>query len=191
MSIPPDLLLRHVRALSRLRRIRVSFDDAFRNAEAVIPRLQELKLPVLLFVCTGYARTGAPFTIPELASDDPEDLNELRTMSWNDLRRLADIGVEIGSHTVSHPHLPILSDSELRREVSGSKSEIEDELARPCTEFAYPYGEFDGRVRAAARAAGYERAYGLQGSDSDPYAFPRLDLYRRDSVASALIKGLF
>jgi peptidoglycan/xylan/chitin deacetylase (PgdA/CDA1 family) len=115
----------------------------------------------------------------------------MRTMTWDDLRRLVDTGVEIGSHTVSHPHLPMLSDDELRRELSDSKKEIETELGRTCTELAYPYGEFDSRVRAAAWLAGYERAYALRGSHSDPYALPRLDLYRRHGVTSALRKALF
>jgi len=84
----------------------------------------------------------------------------------------------------------MLYDDELRRELSDSKQEIETELARPCTELAYPYGEFDARVGAAARLAGYERAYALRGSHSDPYAMPRLDLYRRHGVTSALIKAL-
>jgi peptidoglycan/xylan/chitin deacetylase (PgdA/CDA1 family) len=189
MSMPPDLLLRQVRALARFKRIRVSFDDAFRNAGTIIPSIQRLKLPIVIFVSTGYTRTGAPFTISELASDDPEDLNELRTMNWDDLRRLEDTGVEIGSHTVSHPHLPTLSDGELRDELSGSKAEIEDELGRPCIEFAYPYGEHDDRVRRAARAAGYERAYSLRGSRSDPFALPRMDLYRRHGVVAALARA--
>jgi hypothetical protein len=180
-----------VRALARVKHIRVSFDDGFRSAGTFIPSIQGLDLPVVLFISTSYARSGAPFTIPELASEDPEDLNELRTMIWDDLRRLVDTGVEIGSHTVSHPHLPMLSGDELRRELSESKLEIETELGRPCTELAYPYGEFDSRVRAAARLAGYERAYGLRGSQSDPYGLPRLDLYRRHGVTRALLKALF
>jgi len=185
LSIEPELLLRQVRALSRFRRLRVSFDDAFRSASIVFPRLRQLDVPVQVFVCTGFARTGGPLTIPELVGDEP---GELATMTWEELRSHAAQGIAIGSHTVSHLHLPTLSDVELARELSDSKDEIESELGRPCTDLAYPYGEHDGRVRAAARAAGYERAFALwDGSRRDRYVLPRLDLYRRHSPGRALL----
>lgn len=168
----------------RLRRVRVTFDDAFRSAAGVFPALERMGVPIGLFVCTGYARDGAPLTIPELATDE---LDELATMTWDELRDLVRRGAEVGSHTVSHPHLPELSDADIRRELSESKQEIETELGRPCLELAYPYGEHDERVRAAARTAGYERAYALAGPPGDPFAAPRLDLYRRHTPVRAAL----
>ena len=188
LAIQPDLLLRQVRALSRFRQVRLTFDDAFRSAATVFPDLQRLGVPVQIFVCTRYALVGAPLTIPELAGDDPE---QLATMNWDELREHAARGIAIGSHAVSHPHLTTLSEDELRRELNESKEEIEDRLGRPCQDLAYPYGEHDGRVRAAARAAGYGRAYALRSSRTDAYAAPRLDLYRRHTVPRTLLSGLF
>jgi peptidoglycan/xylan/chitin deacetylase (PgdA/CDA1 family) len=185
LSIHPNLLLRQVRALSRFRQVRVTFDDAFRSAGTVFADLERLGVPVQIFVCTRYALVGAPLTIPELAGDDPE---QLATMNWDELREQAARGVAIGSHAVSHPHLTTLSEGDLRRELNESKDEIEDRLGRPCEDLAYPYGEHDQRVRAAARAAGYRRAYALRGSRSDAYAAPRLDLYRRHTVPRTLLR---
>jgi len=187
LSIHPDLLLRQVRALARFRRVRVTFDDAFRSAAAVFPALQRLGVPVQIFVCTGFARDGAPLTIPELETEDAEDLAELATMSWDELREHGARGILIGSHAVSHPHLPELSEEELRGELVQSKEAVESELGRPCAELAYPYGEHDERVRTLAREAGYERAYALRAPVADPYATPRLDLYRRHTVARAVL----
>jgi peptidoglycan/xylan/chitin deacetylase (PgdA/CDA1 family) len=185
LAIQPDLLLRQVRALSRFRQVRVTFDDAFRSAAIVFPDLERLGVPVQIFVCTRYALVGAPLTIPELAGDDPE---QLATMNWDELREQAARGIAIGSHAVSHPHLTTLSEDELRRELNESREEIEDRLGRPCEDLAYPYGEHDERVRAATRAAGYRRAYALRGSRSDAYAAPRLDLYRRHTVPRTLLR---
>ena len=187
LCIDPDLLLRQVRALSRFWKVHATFDDAFRSAATVFPALERLGVSVQIFVCTRYARAGAPLSIPELAGDDPA---ELATMSWDELREHADRGVQIGSHTVSHSHLTRLSDAELRRELEDSKGEVEAELGRPCRELAYPYGEHDERVRAAARGAGYERAFGLRDRKGDGYALPRADLYRRHTVPRALIRAL-
>jgi len=187
LSIQPDLLLRQVRALSRFRTVHATFDDAFRSAAMVFPALERLGVSIQIFVCTRYARAGAPLSIPELAGDDPA---QLATMSWDELREHADRGVRIGSHAVSHPHLTRLSDDELRRELEDSKAEIEAELGRRCPELAYPYGEHDARVRAATEAAGYDRAYALRARKDDPCALPRADLYRRHTVPRALIRAL-
>jgi peptidoglycan/xylan/chitin deacetylase (PgdA/CDA1 family) len=180
LSITPDLLVRQVRLLKRFRPVRASFDDAFRSAASVFPELERMGVPVKIFVCTKYARDGAPLSIPELAGDDPQ---QLATMTWDELR-----GVDVGSHGVTHAHLTQLSDGELERELVDSKQQIEDELGRACPDFAYPYGEHDERVRAGVRAAGYERAYGLTPDGSDPYALRRVDLYRRHTPVRALLR---
>jgi len=187
LCIDPDLLVRQVRALIRFWKVRATFDDAFRSSATVFPALERLGVPVQIFVCTRYARAGAPLSIPELAGDDPA---QLATMSWDELREHRDRGVRIGSHAVSHPHLTRLADSELRSELEDSRGEIEAELGRPCRELAYPYGEHDERVRVAVRAAGYDRGYSLRGRKRDAYALPRVDLYRRHTVPRALFRAL-
>jgi peptidoglycan/xylan/chitin deacetylase (PgdA/CDA1 family) len=185
LSIQPDLLLRQVRLLRRVRRVRVTFDDAFRSSASVFPALERLGVPVQIFVCAAFARTGGTLAIPELEGDDAQ---ELATMTWADLRDHVERGVDIGSHTLTHPHLVQLSGDELARELRDSKAEIEEELGRPCPDLAYPYGEYDDRVRRAARTAGYDRAFALRGGLADDrYAVRRLDLYRRHTPARALL----
>jgi peptidoglycan/xylan/chitin deacetylase (PgdA/CDA1 family) len=171
--------------LARFRRVRVSFDDAFCSAASVFPALQRMGVAVQIFVCSGYAQDGAPLTIPELAGDDRD---QLATMTWDELRSHAERGVRIGSHGIAHAHLTRLSDDELWKELTESKQQLEDVLGRACSEFAYPYGEHDKRVRSAARAAGYERAYGLRERGRDPYAMRRIDLYRRHTPVRALLR---
>jgi peptidoglycan/xylan/chitin deacetylase (PgdA/CDA1 family) len=185
LCISPDLLLRQVRLLSRFRRVRPTFDDAFRSATDIFPALERMGVPVQIFVCTGFARDGAPLTIPELDGDDPR---ELATMTWDELRAHAERRVEVGSHGVSHAHLTQLPEAEVRRELAESKAEVEDRLGRRCADFAYPYGEHDARVRALVREAGYERAYGLHRDGRSPYALHRLDLYRRHGPVRALLR---
>jgi peptidoglycan/xylan/chitin deacetylase (PgdA/CDA1 family) len=187
LCIDPNLLLRQVRVLSRFWKVHATFDDAFRSAATVFPALERLGVTLEIFVCSKYARAGAPLSIPELAGDDP---SELATMSWDELREHAARGVQIGSHGVSHEHLTRLSDAELSRELEDSKVEIEAELGRPCRELAYPYGEHDERVRAAARAARYDCAYGLRGQKGNAYGLARVDLYRRHTVPRALLRAL-
>jgi peptidoglycan/xylan/chitin deacetylase (PgdA/CDA1 family) len=194
LALAPKVLMGQVRALLRRGRaagtaedalagrrvFHVTFDDAYRELRRVLPELVQLRVPVTVFACSGYAEDGRPLDVPELTERTRAFEDEVRTMTWEELRESASMGVDIGSHTVSHLHLTRLGDAELRRELEVSKERIEDELQRPCRFVAYPYGEHDDRVRAAAQAAGYEAAFALDSRSEDPYAVPRVDIYRDD-----------
>lgn len=175
------------------RGLHVSFDDAYRSVLDALPTLRRLGLYATVFASTGFADGGRPLDVPELAAEAAAHPEELATMTWDELRGLATDGVEIGSHTITHPHLNSLSDADLELELRDSRTRLEDELGRPCRFFAYPYGEHDERVRAAVRGAGYEAAFALAaGADrNDRFALPRIDLYRRDSLLRATLKTSF
>jgi peptidoglycan/xylan/chitin deacetylase (PgdA/CDA1 family) len=172
--------------------VHVTFDDAYKSVANALPALERLGLPATVFACAGYADTGRTFNVPELAAEAVAHPEELATMDWDELRGLAERGVEVGSHTVSHPHLPMLSDAEIDRELRDSRAQIEDELERPCRFLAYPFGENDARVRAGARRAGYEAAHSLVGktarAEAHRFAVPRVDLYRNDGLFVATLK---
>jgi peptidoglycan/xylan/chitin deacetylase (PgdA/CDA1 family) len=169
---------------NRRRSFHVTFDDAYRNITTALPLLEALEIPISVFVCTGLARQGRRFRVPELEGRVGEAADELVTMSWETLRDLAARGIEIGSHSVSHRRLPTLTERELRDELVDSRDEIEAEVGGPCRFLSYPYGDSDARVRAAARRAGYLAAYTLRAAwpRTDRFALPRVDIYRRDGI---------
>ena len=76
------------------------------------------------------------------------------TLSVKQIRSIA-AKHEIGAHTLTHPSLLKLGDAELKKEIEGSKAWIEDVTGKPCTMFAYPYGEYDDRIVAAVKKAGF------------------------------------
>jgi peptidoglycan/xylan/chitin deacetylase (PgdA/CDA1 family) len=172
-----------VRGRGRL--LHVTFDDAFRSVARALPLLAELGVPATIFACTSYARDGRAFAVPELRDDAAADPGAFATMGWAALRTVASGGVEIGSHTVTHPHLPRLSDADLDRELRESREELQDELGTPCRYLAYPYGDEDDRVRAAARRAGYDAAFAVDPARGrvDRFGLPRLAVYRHDTSA--------
>jgi peptidoglycan/xylan/chitin deacetylase (PgdA/CDA1 family) len=170
--------------------LHVTFDDAYRSVFNALPALERLHVSATVFACPGYADGGRTLDVPELAAEAAAHPAELETMDWDALRELVDRGLEIGSHTTSHPHLPLLGDAELAAELAGSREVLEDELARPCRVLAYPYGDEDGRVHRAARAAGYEAAFALPGRERpvNRFALPRVGVYRGESRLRFLLK---
>jgi peptidoglycan/xylan/chitin deacetylase (PgdA/CDA1 family) len=107
---------------------------------------------------------------------------ELIPMSWAELHSLAAAGWEIGSHTGSHPRLTELEEREVREELVRSKQACEHHLQARCTSIAYPFGEVDRRIAAAAADAGYTAGAALP-ERLDPRGaleWPRIGIYHVD-----------
>jgi peptidoglycan/xylan/chitin deacetylase (PgdA/CDA1 family) len=168
---------------SRGRVFSVTFDDGYRSVvERALPVLDELGVTAAVFVPTdfiGGASAVWPGTDHWLGTPHAD---ELCPMSWDDLRLLIEHGWEVGSHSRSHARLVQLADTDLNEELAGSRTELENQLARPCTTLAYPYGEADERVIAAAAAAGYRAACTLttRFAPARPLAWPRVGAYEHD-----------
>jgi peptidoglycan/xylan/chitin deacetylase (PgdA/CDA1 family) len=177
-------------ARGRGRLFHVSFDDALRSVANALPILERQRVPATVFACTHYLRSGAVFDVPELAPEASAHPDELATMDWEALADVSERGVEIGSHTKTHPHLRELSDLDLRAELQESRERLEGMLGSRCRFLAFPYGEHDERVRSAARASGYEGAFALPGRSKpwDPFAIPRVGIWRHTGRVAAVIK---
>ncbi|MCI0665983.1 MAG: polysaccharide deacetylase family protein [Acidobacteria bacterium] len=67
-------------------------------------------------------------------------------------------GVEIGSHTLTHPILTKISDDRLQREVRDSRAHLESLLKHPVSHFCYPNGDYDQRVLREIVKSGYQSA---------------------------------
>jgi peptidoglycan/xylan/chitin deacetylase (PgdA/CDA1 family) len=80
------------------------------------------------------------------------------SMGWGAARKLAENGIEIGGHTISHSYLPGLDDSALDRELRQGREQIEAQISKPVLALAYPNGsakDVDERVVNAAKNSGY------------------------------------
>jgi peptidoglycan/xylan/chitin deacetylase (PgdA/CDA1 family) len=101
---------------------------------------------------TAYIPTG---TVGMRHSDSRHDEGRL---GWSEIADLSEAGIEIGSHSVSHRPLDVLSTPEITRELSESRKILEDRLDVPVTSFCYPHGYSSRRVRCEVRQAGYTNA---------------------------------
>lgn len=169
------------------RTLAVTFDDAFRSViEEGAPILARLEVPATVFVPTGWVGGAGPMAWPGIDGwlDGPYE-QELASLSWSQLRSLAEAGWEIGSHTISHPPLPEVDDARLARELVGSRRDCEERLGRPCHSIAYPYGELDGRVVRAVAEAGYRTAAALpvRPGTRKTLEWPRVGVWRRETFS--------
>ena len=104
-----------------------------------------------------------------------------RLANITELRALAEAGMTIGAHTLSHPILSLCSDEEARHEIQQSKNDLEQALGRPVWAFAYPFGNSDTmgeREVALAREAGFACAFlnveHWRAAPANPFAIPRV-----------------
>ena len=104
-------------------------------------------------------------------------------ITWDQVREMANAGMTIGSHTVSHQILASATPEQVEEELVSSRLKIEKETGRSCWCFAYPNGENkDFRVcdKAALQSAGYTCAFtqipGFITAHTDRYALPRIPI---------------
>jgi peptidoglycan/xylan/chitin deacetylase (PgdA/CDA1 family) len=114
-------------------------------------------------------------------------------VSWDQVRRIRDAGMAIGSHTRSHQLLARLSETEQREELSSSKSRLEAELGAPVQTISYPFGyrqAFTETTKSLAREAGYQLGFSFYGGINRPGRTDPLDI-RRIDVQSGVTFPLF
>lgn len=123
----------------------LTFDDAYANFRRVAwPILSELGLPVTLYVPVGFVDG---LIAPPIRG------TSLPACTWDDLRRLSQEGVELGSHGVLHVNLTRVALDAVERELRDSRRAIEDRVQVPVTSFCYPQAKWNRAV--TQRAAGH------------------------------------
>jgi peptidoglycan/xylan/chitin deacetylase (PgdA/CDA1 family) len=140
------------------RDLAITFDDGLKstrtNAAAI---LAEYGVPWSLFVVSDWADGKHPF------SDDA-------MLSWDEIAQLAAAGVEIGSHSVTHPNFAWLDASATVDELGQSRRTIEARLGITPASFAIPLGQsanWTAQASDAARNAGYTTVY-AQAEETRP-----------------------
>jgi peptidoglycan/xylan/chitin deacetylase (PgdA/CDA1 family) len=154
----------------------ITFDDAYENlASLAWPMLRERGLCATVFVPTG--RVGRDNAWGEQTA---RGIPTLALCDWPALLRMAEEGLEIGSHSVNHAHLDGMEAGLVRAELAVSAETIEARIGRRPRAFCYPYGSWDAQ---AARIAGelYDLAVttelGALGPGAARHRLPRLDAY--------------
>ena len=161
--------------------VAITFDDGYTSVlEAAVPQLTSRGFGATAFIISGFiGRTNSWDAGPVWPLLDRAGIAELGAA-----------GVEIASHSITHPHRAGLAARRQAEEASASRVELEDLLGAPVRGFAYPYGSMDAAARHAVGEAGYEYACAVETplAQLGPLALPRVYVGQRDSAARMTIK---
>jgi peptidoglycan/xylan/chitin deacetylase (PgdA/CDA1 family) len=126
----------------------ITVDDGYLSAyKYIFPLMRDRNLPWTLFIYPQIVNVGKNY------------------VTWKQVAEMAKAGVDIESHTYTHPLLtakkhsdltPDAYDAFLKHELLDSKTEIESHTGKPVKFIAYPYSDVDETVERAAKSYGYE-----------------------------------
>lgn len=133
--VPLEEIFRYLRTQTPPppRTVAITFDDCYQDNLQAARVLADHGLPACFFVPTSYV--GVEHRFPW-----DEKLAPLPNLNWDDVRAIAALGHEIGSHSATHPDFGKLGNQEARFELAESRRVLEAQLQRPARWFAFPFG---------------------------------------------------
>jgi len=154
----------------------LTFDDGYEDfLSAAVPTLEKLGFTATVFVLAGM-----------LGKENDWEHRGRRTrrqlLQASGVCEVAERGMEVGSHTMTHPRLSGLDPEVLVHEVSDSRRVLSDILGAPVEGFCYPYGDLDGAAIRAVRGAGYSYGCAVRSIEYSIYDLPRFYIGDKDSI---------
>jgi peptidoglycan/xylan/chitin deacetylase (PgdA/CDA1 family) len=166
------------------RDLAITFDDGWTSVlSTAAPILSGYNIPWLLFVVSSWSDHGSAWTRQYI-------------LPWHDLERLVATGVQIGSHSATHPDFGSIGGAQMVDELYGSRETIQRRLGFAPTTFAIPLGQSKNWTPAAdkiAREAGYETVF-AQAEEARPsgtIARTFVTRFDGDRIFSALLNGAY
>ena len=140
--------------------ILITFDDGYMdNYSKAYPILKELNMKATIFCITS-------------------ELDGSYYLSEEALKEMSQNNIDIESHTVNHLHLNKLTYDEQLKEMSGSKTKLENITGKKVTSIAFPFGDYNEYSVKAAKNAGYNIAFttnkGFADRDDNPLELDRI-----------------
>jgi peptidoglycan/xylan/chitin deacetylase (PgdA/CDA1 family) len=163
----------------------ITFDDGYKDfLEAAVPILKKNNFTASIFIPTELIGSTSQW----------DSFNKNKPLlDWQELKEVARLGYDIGSHSKTHPDLTMLTNEQLQDELSQSKQMLENELHITIPSFSYPFGKYTDREIEAVKNTGYLSAVTVRdslGNDSktDVFAIERVAMSNKDSLYDFAVK---
>ena len=159
----------------------LTFDDGYEdNHSHALPILKDFDVPATFFITAGFLERD-PMVLQHFASLWRCSLDDVIPLTWGQVEDLRSSGMEVGSHSYSHPNLATMTSAQAEHELRGSRDLISERLGDTVDLFAYPFGKprihFTSATIELVKAAGYRAAMAVTSrsiKDSDSaYNIPR------------------
>jgi peptidoglycan/xylan/chitin deacetylase (PgdA/CDA1 family) len=159
----------------------VTLDDGYAdNLALALPVLKKYDVPATLFVVSDKVGQVNDW-------DNASELHGRPLLDWSELKTMAHAGIEIGAHSPTHASMVDLGEKQITQEIAGSRAELARTLEIPISLFAYPYGETNMQVQAAAERAGVLGSCtvkrGLNTTATPPQELRRIEVRGTDSLS--------
>jgi len=194
----------------------ITFDDGHRNNFELRQLLEELRVPITIFLCSGMVGTHHHYwwfhtrKASESAAcknmPDAERLAFLSSRGYQVERNYPDRQalsrseidalkpwVDFQAHTITHPILPACSDEKAEREIRDCKAELERDYGFNIHALAFPNGDYTEREINLARKAEYSCALtldcGFNDQNTDLFRLRRISVPDEASISELLVKS--
>jgi peptidoglycan/xylan/chitin deacetylase (PgdA/CDA1 family) len=161
----------------------ISFDDGYQNNLIhALPVLQKYGFHSTCYVVSRMAGQRNEWD----AADPQSGVLAKSLMTALEMRQWIAAGQEIGSHTCHHVNLNEVDDETAYIEIKQSKEQLQAMTGVACEHFCYPYGQYESRHAAMAKAAGYVSAtttqYGLARRQHSAFELPRIGVMKNTNL---------
>ena len=162
----------------------LTFDDGYEDfLHTALPILERVGFSATVFVVAGML--GKENTWQHRSGPRPR----MRLLGVRGVREVSERGIEISSHTLTHPRLSGLDPRDLLREVSDSRQILSEILGTPVDGFCYPYGDLDEAAVRVVRETGYAYACATKKQvENTVYDWPRIYVGDKDFPLRLAIK---
>jgi len=118
----------------------------------------------------------------QLTDISAEKINDELMLTWNQVKEMAEKGMTIGAHTMTHLNLPNADPADAHYEIAESKALIKKHLKKDVLHFSYPnsgpYKYFTPSIRDMVEKCGFHSSAtsmrGFVDKDSDLFALKRV-----------------
>jgi peptidoglycan/xylan/chitin deacetylase (PgdA/CDA1 family) len=193
----------------------ITFDDGHRSNYELRALLEQHRLPVTIFLCSGivgtqrhywWSHTNDPAEAQALKAlpdeqrvqtllgkghSDTRDYETRQALSRDEIAEMKS-AVDFQSHTVFHPILTACSSERASREIFDSKQALETQCGLKVCALAYPNGDYSDREVRLLRNAGYTCGLtlnpGFNDSDTDLFCLRRVAMPDDAGVNELIVK---
>jgi peptidoglycan/xylan/chitin deacetylase (PgdA/CDA1 family) len=166
--------------------VAITFDDGLSDFYTnAFPLLVKYGFNATLFVVSDFVGKRG-------IGKDGRDGRRQDFMKWEEIREVNAQGIQIGSHTATHPNLYRTNPQDLECELTESKQTIEDNIGLPVRSFAYPFAfpeqdkKFVQNLRGLLEGSEYDNGVctviGTASRSDSRFFLPRIPINCHDDL---------